>query len=141
MAVIVFENRNVKGLLSLLAKGFRHCFCILEDGDHWTVCDPLKGGIAIHSVEGYLTNALVTHFVGSNCHVALGSVAPMPTATRFALAPFTCVEVVKRATGIRNGAIWTPRQLYRYLRSHAGWAVFDPGLIDAQHKTLDRAPI
>ena len=139
-ALVIFEHRNVRGLLRLLADGFRHCFCILEEGDHWTVCDPLKGGIVVHSVDGYGAGTLVAHFVNSSCHVAVGPASPVPTEARFALAPLTCVEFVKRAIGIREGGIWTPRQLYGHLGTCAGWSSFDPGLINAQIKTLDRTP-
>ena len=36
---------------------------------------------------------------------------PMPY-----LRPFTCVEVVKRVLGIKRWSIFTPYQLYRYLK-------------------------
>jgi hypothetical protein len=47
--------------------------------------------------------------------VLVGQRPPPRTRRRFALAPLTCVTVVKRLLGIDAPWVWTPWQLYTHL--------------------------
>jgi hypothetical protein len=47
--------------------------------------------------------------------VLLGERVPMRARARIALAPLTCVTVVKRLLGIDAPWVWTPWQLYAHL--------------------------
>ena len=51
---------------------------------------------------------------GMRCVTAALAPTPLRCAPP---GPFTCVEAVKRALGLRAPLVWTPRQLYRHLNS------------------------
>ena len=111
---MVFEDRAAAGLLGCLRPGFRHCFCAVETNAGWIVCDALKGPIVLDAVAGVAVTELVRAYRDLRGTVLVGRCrVSMP---RWALAPLTCVEVVKRVVGLDAPLILTPFQLWRRLQ-------------------------
>jgi hypothetical protein len=131
-ALVVFEHREASGPLRLLAPGFRHCFCLLRESTGWLLCDPLKGGLVLRLIPDYPLEELRRHFVATRRHVAVGFALTEPCIRINWLAPCTCVELVKRALGLRAAFALTPRQLFEFLKLHAGWTVEQANSLDCR---------
>jgi hypothetical protein len=115
-AWIVFSGQADLSWLRMLRPGFRHCFVILNDGQHWVTLDPLSN----------YTDVMVHHLpVEFNLPLWLSDrghkIVPTTLSRVQKPAPwmlFTCVEAVKRVIGLHNRFILTPWQLYRHLQKH-----------------------
>ncbi|MFO1188503.1 MAG: hypothetical protein U1E97_02660 [Alphaproteobacteria bacterium] len=99
----------------LLRRGFRHTLVAINDGRAWLVIDPRLDRIAIDaSLPASFDLASAWHSAGIT--VVLTAAGPLRRPFRpVALAPLTCVEVVKRVLGVRRARILTPFGLYRHL--------------------------
>ena len=114
LAVVGFAGHAELAWLRLLKPGFRHCLVALHEPAGWIVYDPLA-----HATEFALLplEAAADPFAWLLGHGYL----PVPARRRpplrrpLAPAPFTCVEAVKRALGLRAPLVLTPWQLFRRL--------------------------
>lgn len=107
-ALVVFHGHGTHPLSPLLARGFRHVFCALRDGDYWCVVDAGDGLPALHVGHG----DLAAWYRGQGFTV-LEVERRAPIRVPFAVV--SCVGLVKAVVGIRSPAL-TPWQLYRHLR-------------------------
>jgi hypothetical protein len=111
----VFADHAGCPWLRPLRRGFRHCFVVLRAGPVWLACDPLKDRIELDALELPGKFDLATFYREQGHRVLVGQRPPPRTRRRFALAPLTCVTVVKRLLGIDAPWVWTPWQLYTHL--------------------------
>ena len=113
--LVVFADHTGCPWLRPLRRGFRHCFVVLHAGSVWLACDPLKDRIELDALELPIEFDLAGFYRAQGHRVLLGQ-RPLPRKRRrFALAPLTCVTVVKRLLGIEAPWVWTPWQLYAHL--------------------------
>jgi hypothetical protein len=127
-AIVVFEHRAARGLLRWLAPGFRHCFCLLAAADNgWLVCDPLKGSLRLDVLPAAEIGHLVRHYHRTGRHVAVGPARSMEGEPGGWPVVLTCVELVKRAIGLRAPRAITPRGLFLELARQPGWTLAHPG--------------
>ena len=113
-AWVVFNDEGSIWWLRWLRPGFRHCFVIINDDDHWIAIEPLASCLEVSVLPPPPDFNLPDWFRGQGHHVVpaglvrqVESIAP--------LAFLNCVEVVKRVLGLRMMHIVTPYQLYRHL--------------------------
>jgi hypothetical protein len=113
--MVVFVDHAACLWLRLLRRGFRHCFVALRVGPLWLACEPLKDRIELDLLD--LPGEFdLARFYGEQGHrVLLGHRPPPASRRRFALAPLTCVTVIKRLLAIDAPLVWTPAQLYALL--------------------------
>jgi len=114
--LVVFSGATTIPWLRLLRPGFRHCFAVWCDGQRWLTYDPMAHGthIGVHDLPPRFDMAAWYRAAG----LRVASVRPYarPERPRPApLAPFTCVEAVKRLIGLRHRRVLTPWQLWRHL--------------------------
>lgn len=119
-AWVVFTGQTELPWLRLFKKGFRHCFVILHDGEHWISLDPLSTytEVTVHKLPSEFNLPL---WLQSRGH----TVVKTPLRRTHQIAPFmafTCVEAVKRVIGLHKRFVMTPWQLYRYLREEKATA-------------------
>lgn len=113
-AWVVFSGEADLWWLKILKPGFRHCFVVARDDNHWIVLDPLSPHLELavlplpheFDVPNWLREQNLT-------------VIQAPITRRYQKAApvnlFSCVEVIKRFLGIHARRIVTPWQLYRFL--------------------------
>lgn len=113
-AWVVFSGQADLPWLKVLKQGYRHCYVLLNDGKHWITIDPLSNymDVSVHDVPLDFNLPL---WMRNRGHII------MPATIRHLdkqapWMPFSCVEAVKRVLGIHKSFIFTPWQLYRYLR-------------------------
>ena len=114
-ALLVFEDRAESILLRRLRPGFRHCFCLVQSGANWIVCDPLKTRVELTLVTAPNAGCLALQLARPGRIVLVGEVGPATARRRPRLRPFTCVEAVMRVLCIEAGLVLTPYQLFRHL--------------------------
>jgi hypothetical protein len=113
--LVVFADHAGCPWLRALRRGYRHCFVVLRAGSVWLACEPLKDRIELDALDLPSEFDLAAFYREQGHRVLLGQ-RPLPrTRRRFALAPLTCVTVVKRLLGIDAPWVWTPWQLYSHL--------------------------
>jgi hypothetical protein len=113
--LVVFADHAACPWLRPLRRGFRHCFVVLRAGSIWLACEPLKDRIELDALELPGEFDLASFYRTQGHRVLLGE-RPLPRKRRrFALAPLTCVTVVKRLLGIDAPWVWTPWQLHGHL--------------------------
>lgn len=115
--VVAFADADRPRWLRCLAKGFRHCFAlvavsgrwiVIDPMSHWTEVGPLAGGDGAGPDD-------VVRALEARGLVAVACAIAEPERRGAGLAPYTCVEAVKRILGIRAPRVVTPRQLFRFL--------------------------
>jgi hypothetical protein len=114
--IVVFVDHTACPWLRLLRRGFRHCFVAWRVGLLWLACEPLKDRIELEILDLPRDFDLARFYGEQGHHVLLGRRPPSAQRRRFALAPITCVTVIKRLLAIDAPLIWTPAQLYGHLR-------------------------
>lgn len=124
-ALVVFCGDSELPLLRLLRPGFRHVFVLLptptegpEPGG-WISIDPLIDRMELARHPPCPASELADWFRHQGL-ITLNFFPTLPSPRRAIpwappLAPFTCVEVVKRLLGLRAPWVLTPYQLYRHL--------------------------
>lgn len=115
-ALVVFSGQTELRLLRFLRRGFRHCFAAFRDGDRWLTFDPLSHRTEIRTQTVPADFDLAAYYRAQGLTVLPVRLPPVP-ARAAPLRPFTCVEATKRALGLHAPWVFTPWQLYRYLRS------------------------
>ena len=113
--LVVFADHVGCPWLRPLRPGFRHCFAVLRAGSVWLACDPLKDRIELDALELPGNFDLAAFYREQGHRVLEGRRPPPRTRRRFALAPLTCVTVVKRLLSIHAPWVCTPWQLYTHL--------------------------
>ncbi len=125
-AIVAFEDRSEGSLLHLLARGFRHCFCVLGDGERWTLLDPLKTRLHLLSFTGCSEADLVGLLAQDGRRLLLGQPSHAACHRPASWRPLTCVEIVKRALDLDAPGVLTPRQLHSALVHRFGFV--SPGI-------------
>lgn len=112
-AWVVFSGQTELSWLKILRPGFRHCYLLLNDGDHWITFDPLSNytDINVHPLPPSFNLPL---WLSARGYTIVR--APLRRVKKQApWMPHTCVEAVKRVIGLHARFILTPWQLYRHL--------------------------
>ena len=128
VALVAFTGRTDLAVLRVLKPGFRHCFLALPDRGQWLLYDPMAHATALQGLPlapgtNVFDALLAEGFVVVPARVRCAPRRPAP------VAPFTCVEAVKRALGIHARGVVTPWDLFRYLtRPRKMKKVLYPGL-------------
>ena len=114
IALVVFGGETALPLLRLLKPGFRHCFLLYRLPPGWLLYDPRSDLTELALWPDCGAAELEKSLVDKGYSVV--HLRYRPVLRRAApLGPFTCVEAVKRALGLRARWILTPWQLYRRL--------------------------
>ncbi|MGN7437985.1 MAG: hypothetical protein ACTHOO_05005 [Alcanivorax sp.] len=115
-AWVVFTNQTDLPWLKGLRQGFRHCFIVLHDGQHWTSIDPLASfmEVVVHNVPAEFD--LISWLEERGHHTVQAPLARDIKRTA-PIMLFTCVEACKRILGVHKRSILTPWQLYCHLNS------------------------
>ena len=115
---VVFDTAHFDYWFSKrMKKGFTHCYAIKKSkgGYFWHIINPTRGSLELNLVpiEDYPT---IRDCVGYGPTIV--SVKAIIDTQRFrgTICLFNCVEVVKALLGIKDMWLWTPYQLYKYLR-------------------------
>lgn len=113
LAIVAFGPSTLK-LLGRLKPGYRHCLVATQAGGQWHLLDPLSNGMEIVTLGELTPQEVIAAFRDCGCD-ALAVQRRPPVMRTMPLAPFTCVEAVKRVLGIRARRVLTPWQLRKYL--------------------------
>jgi hypothetical protein len=115
-AWVAFSGKTDIRWLHFLKPGFRHCFVIWHDGAQWVTLDATGAHLDViaHHALGPHMNMPAWLRREAGCRVVPAPI-DRTRKTPAPLAPFTCVEAVKRALGLHDRWIVTPWQLYRRL--------------------------
>ncbi len=113
MIIIGFTNKTSKILPRIFCRKFRHVAIILPDGDGFIMYQFVRRGqIAQIPLKKRDIKILIQHgweFVLMEQHAVSKDFT--------CLHAFTCVQMAKKAIGMRNIWIQTPYALYRKLKS------------------------
>ena len=111
MNLVVFHDHGGHWLDFLLKRGFKHCFCVVQDGDYMIRIDGLNSKPKIDVVAGSSFDLRGFYAKEGFTVIEVEEGTPMKM-------PFTlnnCVGMVKTVLGIRAFGAVTPFQLYRRL--------------------------
>ncbi len=128
IAVVAFTDADRPRALRFLAKGFRHCFALVRSSGRWVLIDPLSHwtdvALLAEAADGATAADMVRTLNARGLAAVACSVAE-PARRGSWLAPYTCVEAVKRVLGIRAPLVLTPWQLFRFIgQSHIKMKIF-----------------
>jgi hypothetical protein len=110
---IVFFKRSQYKIFSMLGD-FGHVFILSKDNNNiWVGIDPCFNGLAISTICNVEVDILKSryHYIELSNYDGYKYQLGLPMIR-------SCVGLVKSTLGIRNPFIWTPRQLYKYLRKY-----------------------
>jgi hypothetical protein len=110
-----FSGRTDLWWLRALKPGFRHCLVALPDGrGGWLVYEPMAHATRIAALPAGAIGDPLAWFQAHGVLPVPVRLRPVPRRAA-PWGPFTCVEAVKRALGIRAVGVLTPWQLFRYV--------------------------
>jgi len=116
-ALVVFSGATDLKWLRVLRRGYRHCFALVQSDECWILYNPLSNGTEIEVWPGDQEENLRAWLVQNGYEVIDEVVRPLGRRT-FPWAPFSCVEAVKRVLRVRAPSVFTPWQLYRFLKNN-----------------------
>jgi hypothetical protein len=122
-AWVVFADENKIFWLRWLRPGFRHCFVVLNDGEHWLALEPLHSCLEVTVLPSPPDFNLPVWLRGQGHHVVEAALQRDMTCMA-PIALLNCVEVVKRFLGLRRLFILTPYQLFHHLERQLKFAQF-----------------
>jgi len=102
-----------------LKMGYSHCYCIYETSGNWIAIHPHWSHTEI-DISPLTTFPTIRDYAGIKARVIAYTSDIDPLKHCCTLGIMTCVDVVKRHLGIRAQFVFTPYQLYIYLRNHHG---------------------
>ena len=113
--LVVFTDQTDLWWLAFLRRGYRHCFLLIRFDNIWISVDALAHKTEIMRIDIPDSFSLIKWFESQG-----DSVVRCPTI-QTKLKPlwpsaFSCVEAVKRVLGVQKFFIFTPWQLYKFLR-------------------------
>ncbi len=112
-ALVVFSGKADFWWQNLLRPGFRHCAVIVKSGQHWIALEPVSNRLQTRVLMNN-PDSLAGQLLRRGLHVVETNV--VETQLGFCVPGlWTCVEVVKRALGIKRVSIQTPWHLYQHL--------------------------
>ncbi len=111
LAVVIF-GPSALPYLQRLKPGYQHCLIAVQDGGQWHLLDPLSNGLVLRALGPATVPEILAAFRADG-YDAVPVQRRAPEARELPLAPFTCVEAVKRVLGLRARWVWTPWQLRR----------------------------
>lgn len=114
--LVVFTDHTDIRWLKILRRGFRHCFVLIRFADIWISIDPLMHKTDVMRLDIPDSISLKKWFEEQGDTVIEIKVISTTKPKPLPLAPFSCVEAVKRVLGIRQAYIFTPYQLYKFLK-------------------------
>ena len=112
--LVAFTGRADLPWLRLLKPGFRHCFAVVHDGQRWILSDSMAHVTAVRGLDVAWRGDLFPALIAEGYVVVPVRARPVPRRAA-PLAPYTCVEAVKRLLGVRRRGVLTPWQLFRHL--------------------------
>ena len=113
LAYVVFGGGRTHWWTRFLKKGFYHCFVILGDGYKWIIIDPVMDFTDVVLVQDW---CIVDFLKEKGYKFILTKPKHIYGKRKNALRLFTCVEVAKSLLGITEHFIFTPYQLFKYIR-------------------------
>ncbi len=116
-AWVVFTGQTELKWLRILKAGYRHCYVLINDGEHWISLDPLSGytEIMVHHIAPAFD---LPGWLRSHGLKVVDAPMKQPGCQSPCLV-YSCVEAVKRVLGMHEWWIVTPWQLYRNLSRQA----------------------
>lgn len=118
-ALVAFSGQTELRWLRLFRPGFRHCFVLVESRVSgtpvWVLYNPLSVGtqLALWPVNDAQD---LKRWLRREGYTVVETHASPIRQRLFAWRPYTCVEAVKRVLGVHESRVWTPWQLYCYLK-------------------------
>lgn len=117
-AWVIFSGKADMPWLRCLRPGFKHCFVLLRDGKRWISVDPMLNRMEV-LLQHVPSDFDMPDWLKERGNIIVPAAIDRSKTKPAPWRPFTCVEAVKRVLGIHNGWIFTPWQLYRYLKKEA----------------------
>ena len=115
-AWVCFSGDTELWWLRVLKKGFRHCFVIARDAEHWLAIDPLAPHLEVTILP--VPRAFdLPYWLGRHQMAVIRAPVRRDLQKPAPLFLCSCVEVIKRFLGIHDRRIITPHQLYRFLQT------------------------
>lgn len=119
---VIFTGPKYINLLTpFLTDSFHHVYAMKKtEGEMmWQVINPMRSHIhvTLESIDVYPHPRV---YAGDDAIILPVKAIIDTTRFRGTLGVFNCVEVIKGLLGIKEFWIWTPHQLYKYLRGHYG---------------------
>jgi hypothetical protein len=116
-AWIVFTGHADLWWLKILKPEFRHCYALLNDGQRWMSVDPLSTFTDIQIYHNIKPNFDLPQWLEEQGYKVIKAKiydhVKKPAPWMF----LTCVETIKRILGIHKRFIFTPWQLYCFLKN------------------------
>lgn len=117
-AWVIFSGETDIPYLKILKSGFRHCFILLNDGQHWMSIDPLSPYMDIQIYHHIESEFRLPQWLQARGYKAIKAKINKQHKKPAPWMFCTCVESIKRILGIYNRYIVTPWQLYRHLANY-----------------------
>lgn len=111
-AIVGFGGEPTFWWMRFLKKGFYHCLIALGDNQFWILIDPLTAQIDMIVLDQVDIERFLNRNGYKTLHVSVGN----PVGHRLHIRPYSCVETVKKFLGIQDNSLWTPYQLYLFLK-------------------------
>lgn len=115
-AYVLFRNEQNLGLLRFLKRNFRHCAVLLESDLHWLYVDQTFFQTEMRVWPKDIDPLIL--FKQEGWRILKTNPPLFRSQNSFRLGWIDCVSTVKRILGIKKWGVFTPFQLYCFLKHH-----------------------
>jgi hypothetical protein len=113
---VVFTGKTDIWWLKFLKQDYRHCFVIMRQDGYWISIDPLSSFTDIQFYSHLNSTFDLPAWLRKRSYKVLSAEQKSDFQKPAPFMIFTCVEAIKRILGVHKRFIFTPHQLYRYLK-------------------------
>lgn len=114
-AVVFFGGNKTHWWTQFLKKGYYHCFIAMDIGcSKWVLIDPVMNYTDFIVVQN--DDYFIKNLADKGYTYIITKPKVILNKKKWHISPFTCVEVVKNFLGITKPFIFTPYQLYKYIK-------------------------
>ena len=116
--VVFFGGNKTHWWTRFLKKGYYHCFIAMDLGySTWVLIDPVMNYTDFIVVNN--DNNFIKNLADKGYTYIIIKPKFIWDRKKWHIRPFTCVEVVKNFLGITKPFIFTPYQLYKYIKKES----------------------
>lgn len=117
-AWVVFSGETDIPWLKILKPGFRHCFVLINDGERWMSIDPLSSYTEVLMYHHITPCFDLPYWLQGRGYKVMKTKITRDHKKAAPVMIFSCVEAIKRLLGIHKRFVFTPHQLYLFLKSN-----------------------
>ncbi len=115
---VVFTDKTDISFLRHLKPGYRHCYALVKsESKKWVKIDPTSKQTKVYVFDFLSEDFDLSEWFSQNGHTIVKAPRGGDQKNSMFIGVISCVEITKKIAGIGKANLFTPYQLYTWLKS------------------------